>query len=484
MRAIKRLIGGILLLALLAGAAYGYVWYSTKTYLDQQIVAASSVGQVSYHKLRIDPRGEIRVDGIQIIPAGYRTPVDVDSVSVRSDDPLFFLDPQGRLERGEYPEFLSIAFDGAKLDPQADFITALQPSQADLLLHLREPQLEALGCGEDILAFTPEIWGRMGIGRLSSDIAITLRADNDQGRLDLFTETDTAGIGAVSADLSMTFAAGYLKPATVAGANPRLKSLEVNYRDTGYYAKRDRFCAGNAAVDEAQYRANHLELVKQRAAGLGMQVPEILWLAYADSNAKGADVRFGMNPVGGLGAEVMMGLNAPTELIERLRLHLEINGRPVDLNQVDWLALMPDPEAIMQPQRALAGATEPDDAGNDQSSGDGAEESVTETSGTVAAAGQGGSDMEGSEEVAMVEFPGMAPKPLPTPEVKFRRTEFDDLQNYIYSDIRIFTYYGNRVEGRLEAVEGDNIKILHRVGKGLAIYPVDRAKLEVIEVMR
>ena len=475
MRAIKRLLGGILLLAVVAGAAYGYVWYSTKTFLDQQIVAASTLGQVSYQKFFVDPRGEIRVDGIQVIPNGYRTPVDIDSVSLRSNDPLFFLDPQGRMERGEYPEFLSIAFDGAKLDPQADFITALQPSQADLLLHLREPQLEALGCGEDILAFTPEVWGRMGIGRLSSDIAITLRADNDKGTLDLFTETDTAGIGAASADLSMTFAAGYLTPATFAAANPRLKSLEVNYQDTGYYAKRDRFCAGNAAVDEAQYRANHLELVKQRAALFGMQVPEILWLAYADSNAKGADVRFGMNPVGGLGAEVMMGLNAPTELIDRLRLHLEINGRPVDLNQVDWLALMPDPEAVVRSQQSVAdeadsGAEGVESAEKLADAGGDSDLASTETSST--------------EKAGMVEFPGMAPKPEPTPEIKFRRTDFDDLQNYIYSDIRIFTYYGNRVEGRLEAVEGDNIKILHRVGKGLAIYPVDRSKLEVIEVMR
>ncbi len=479
MRAIKRIFGGILFLLLAAGVAYGYVWYSTKTFLDQQVVAASSVGQVSYQKFLVDPLGEIRVDGIQFIPNGYRAPVDVDSVSLRSNDPLFFLDPQGRLERGEYPEFLSIAFDGATLDPQADFITALQLSQADLLMHMREPQLEALGCGEDILAFTPEVWGRMGIGRLSSDIAITLRANNDRGTLDLFTETDTAGIGAVSADLSLTFAAGYLKPATFAAANPRLKSLEVKYRDTGYYAKRDRFCAGNAGVDEAQYRANHLELVKQRAALFGMLVPDNLWQAYAESNAKGTDVSFGMNPIGGLGAEVMMALNAPTELIDRLRLHVEINNRPVDLNQVDWLALMPAPKAAIRAPSSTVG--EADNSSDDSESSGQAVTAVAEAGDD---SGIENTETDGSEQAAMVEFPGMAPKPQPALGVKFRRTDFDDLLNYLYSDIRIFTYYGNRVEGRLEAVDGDNIKILHRVGKGMAVYPVDRSKLEVIEVMR
>ncbi len=467
MRAIKRLFGGILLLALVAGAAYGYVWYSTKTYLDQQIVTASDIAQVSYRAFHVDPRGEIRIEGIQIIPEGYKSPVELGALSLRSSDPLFFLDPQGRVDRGEFPDFLAISMDSVRLDPQADFIVVLQPSQADLLLHLKQPQLEALACGEDILAFTPEVWGRMGIGQLSSDLAVTLRADNDKGTLSLFSETDTEGLGVASADFSLTFAAGYLKPATFAAANPRLKSLEINYRDTGYFAKRDRFCAGNTGVDEAAYRSAHLDLVKERAAILGMQVPEVLWTAYADSNAQGADVRFGLNPVGGLGAEVMLGLNSPTELIDRLRLYLEINSRPVDLNQVDWVALMPDPEATLAAQQPLtAGAKDKP-------------ESVDEAV-TPAVASQ----EETAEGQSMVEFPGMAPKPEPAPEVKFRRTEFNELQNYIYSDIRIFTYYGNRVEGRLEAVEGDSIKILHRVGKGLAIYPVDRDKLEVIEVMR
>lgn len=467
MRALKRLFGGILLLALVAGAAYGYVWYSTKTYLDQQIVTASDIAQVSYRAFYVDPRGEIRIEGIQIIPEGYKSPVELGALSLRSSDPLFFLDPQGRVDRGEFPDFLAISMDSVRLDSQADFIVALQPSQADLLLHLKQPQLGALACGEDILAFTPEVWGRMGIGQLSSDLAVTLRADNDKGTLSLFSETDTEGLGVASADFSLTFAAGYLKPATFAAANPRLKSLEINYRDTGYFAKRDRFCAGNTGVDEAAYRSAHLDLVKQRAANLGMQVPEVLWTAYADSNAKGADVRFGLNPVGGLGAEVMLGLNSPTELIDRLRLHLEINSRPVDLNQVDWVALMPDPEATLAAQQPFtAGAKEkPESIG----------EAVTPA---VAP------EEESADGQSMIEFPGMAPKPEPAPEVKFRRTEFNELQNYIYSDIRIFTYYGNRVEGRLEAVEGDSIKILHRVGKGLAIYPVDRDKLEVIEVMR
>ena len=182
-----------------------------------------------------------------------------------------------------------------------------------------------------------------------------------------------------------------------------------------------------------------------------------------------------MSPVGGLGAEVMMGLNAPTELIDRLRLHLEINNRPVDLNQVDWLALMPNPEAAMQSQQSIAGEDDGSAEGIDSSEklADGRSDSDIEST-----------EMVSSEKAGVVEFPGMAPRPKPVPEVGFRDTDFNDLQNYIYSDIRIITYYGNRVEGRLEAVEGDSIKILHRVGKGLAIYPVDRDKLEVIEVMR
>ena len=466
MRAIKRLFVGVLFLTLTAGAAYGYVWYQTKTFLEGTVQSSAPFAQLSYRKFFVDPRGLIRVDGVQVIPQGYRSPVDVGAVTLRSDDPLFFLDPEGRIERGEFPAFLSVALDNLAADIGSDFIQAMQPSEADLLLHMREPNVEALGCG-DVLAFTPEISARMGIGRTVTDMAITLRASNDQGTLDIFTEVDTTGLFSITTDLSLSFAAGYLKPATFAAANPRLKSLEIDYRDLGYFAKRDRYCAGNTGVDEATYRENHLRLVKQRAKSYAMDIPDILWEAYTDANTKGADVSFGMSPVGGLGAEVMLGLSSPVELIDRLRLRLSVNNKPVDLNQVNWLALMPDPEAALSAANRVA--PEPKNAEAEVS--DGQVASLPEPDAT-------------ESKPASVEFPGMVPKPAPAPEVKYRRTDFGDLGQYVYSDIRIFTYYGNRVEGRLEAVEGDTIKILQRVGKGLAIYPVDRDKLEVIEVMR
>lgn len=474
MRAIKRLFGAVLFLALIAGAAYGYVWYQTKTFLDSTVQSSAPFAQLTYRKFFVDPRGLIRVDGVQMVPQGYRSPVDVGAVTLRSDDPLFFLDPEGRIERGEFPAFLSVALDNLAVDVNSDFIKAMQPSEAELLLHMQEPNLEALGCG-DVLAFTPEISARMGVGRTVTDMAITVRANNDQGSLDIFSEVDTTGLFSVTTDLSLSFAAGYLKPATLAAANPRLKALEIDYRDLGYFAKRDRYCAGNAGVDEATYRDNHLELVKQRAEAYAMRVPDILWQAYMDANTKGADVSFGMSPVGGLGAEVMLGLGSPVELIDRLRLRLSINNKPVDLNQVDWLALMPDPEAAMQVAKPQAvPQPRPEAVVDENSSAEISEAGVDQLS----------QPDQPESQTAMIEFPGMAPKPVPAPAVKFRRTDFDDLGQYVYSDIRIFTYYGNRVEGRLEAVEGDTIKILQRVGKGLAIYPVDRNKLEVIEVMR
>lgn len=478
MRALNRLFGGLLILVLLAGGAYGYVWYSAKNFLDQQIAALSSAAELTYQSLQVDPRGAVRVEGLQLLLNGYRSPIYMDALGLRASDPLFFLDPVGRLERGEYPEFLSIEVESLRLSSAADFLQALERTAAQNRSQMA-PQLGALGCGEDLLAFTPQVWVGMGINEFDTDVVLTIRADNDRGTLDLFSESETAGVGAASADLSLSFAAGYLKPDTFAAANPRLKSLELSYRDMGYFAKRDRFCAQLSGVAEAEYRAQHLELAKQRAAVYSMQVPELLWQAYEDSNDKGADVRLGVNPVGGLGAEILLALDSPVQLIDRMRPHLEINGRPVDLANVDWSDVWPDPQTLLsaQPPTPSRVQTEP------QSLVDAPESVQAQSSeqesgvGSVMAGGQNDSQQ-------MIEFPGMAPKPEPAPPVKFRRTDFDDLKDYIYADIRIFTYYGNRVEGRLEAVEGDSIKILHRVGKGMAIYPVDRAKLDVIEVMR
>lgn len=462
MRLVKRFVGTLLLLALILGGTYGYAWYQIKNYIDQQIAGLSGQLAVSYQNMVYDPRGTVSLEAIKVVPEGYTSALNIARLSLRTDDPFFYLSPQSRIENGDWPGFLSLAFDKLETDLGADFLRVFETDAAAQLLHQQPVALEALGCAE-VRSFTPAVLREMGVNQINTDLVLNLQADNDRGTSTLFVDLDTPGMFALNLDLSFSFGAGYLKPATLSAANPRLKSFQMEYEDLGYYKKRDRYCSDALGTSVDLYRQAHLDLAKQRAAQLRMDVPEVIWQGYMDATSAQAKVDFSLNPVGGLGAEAMLQLGEPVALIDRLRLRWSVNGRPVDLAEVNWIALIPDPEAVI--------TDNPEELG----------ESVSSDSAEVVARSEDAAVSQASAPTDIQSL--LAPKPEP-PQKRFRRTAFEELPRYISSDIRIITYYGNRVEGRLEAVEGDSLKILHRVDRGMAIYPVDRDKLEFIEVLR
>lgn len=484
MRQIKRLFSLLLFLGIMAAGAYGFVWYQVKTFIDTQITAIASDVLLSYQTLVIDPRGTLRIEQIVMLPAGYSSTIELGSFSLHSDNPLFFFDPQGRLDSGDFPNFLSMAFSDLSLDLAADFLTQAEPSAATQLLHPSAVELEALACADE-KSFSASVMRKMGISRITSDFVMTLQADNDKGTLALLTEMESAGLFAIDTQLDMNFSAGYLKPATFAAANPRLRSLQFDYQDLGFFAKRDKYCAGATGVAEEVYREQHLVLAKLRAEQLGMQVPQLIWDAYSESTSRGSQVSFGVSPIGGLGPEVMLELNAPHDLLQRLRFSWRVGAIPVDLTDVDWLALLPNSEIDVS-LKSLPDLHRSDSdvsQNNVEMSRNNGASASEPPSDNKALGGQTDAGDTADADAQRV-FPGIAYKPPSPPEKRFRRTEFEQLTQYVYADIRIFTYYGNTIEGRLEAVEGDSLKILHRVGKGMAIYPVDRTKLDVIEVLR
>ncbi|EXJ09457.1 hypothetical protein [Nitrincola nitratireducens] len=67
---------------------------------------------------------------------------------------------------------------------------------------------------------------------------------------------------------------------------------------------------------------------------------------------------------------------------------------------------------------------------------------------------------------------------------QFRETSPDEFFNYIGHPVRFYTFFGKRVEGILVAVEGNNIRVIERVDRGVAEYPFELDKIQATEVYR
>jgi len=95
------------------------------------------------------------------------------------------------------------------------------------------------------------------------------------------------------------------------------------------------------------------------------------------------------------------------------------------------------------------------------------------------------------QEESLVDVEQLKEKMLSSLEVqkledlkRFYPASFDELDDYLQHQIRLYTDFGRQIEGRLIEVTENKLVLLRRVDQGYASYSVDRNFLETIEVYR
>lgn len=462
----------VLLVALLLGGMYGFYWYQVKSFVDDLSVQLSGQAQIEYDAIYADPRGEVGVDGVSITLTQVGTRIPVESIRVRSDDPFFFFNPQGRIDAGDWPGHLSLVIKQAQVGLDSGLVKSLeQQAAAAAEMNPLAVSPEALACG-DVQQLGVAEMRDMGYSRLSSDFVVGLDVDRYNQRITLNTDFSANDIGSSTVELEFSVASDDLAPTQLLAANPRLRKLEVSYQDGGYNARRNRFCAEQAGVEVDAYLAEHRNLMDRSLLSVGVDLPELLWDIYSGLNEPGGRVRLTMRPPGGLGPEIMAAMGSPAEVIERLNLAVRLNDRPVAINSIDWTRIQVDPV----PLSAKKGAQQVDE--------DVALlEEVLDKAVQASAA-----DPEIEPEPAVEEndlFVGM-PKRAPKPEKKrYRPTELSQLSALAGKPVRVKTDLGNRFEGLIVKVEsGDTLLIEQRVDRGVITYPLEFQQIRSAEVYR
>lgn len=462
----------VLLVALLLGGMYGFYWYQVKSFVDDLSVQLSGQAQIEYDAIYADPRGEVGVDGVSITLTQVGTRIPLESIRVRSDDPFFFLNPQGRIDAGDWPGHLSLVIKQAQVGLDSGLVKSLeQQAAAAAEMNPLAVSPEALACG-DVQQLGVAEMRDMGYSRLSSDFVVGLDVDRYNQRITLNTDFSANDIGSSTVELEFSVASDDLAPTQLLAANPRLRKLEVSYQDGGYNARRNRFCAEQAGVEVDAYLAEHRNLMDRSLLSVGVDLPELLWDIYSGLNEPGGRVRLTMRPPGGLGPEIMAAMGSPAEVIERLNLAVRLNDRPVAINSIDWTRIQVDPV----PLSAKKGAQQVDE--------DVALlEEVLDKAVQASAA-----DPEIEPEPAVEEndlFVGM-PKRAPKPEKKrYRPTELSQLSALAGKPVRVKTDLGNRFEGLIVKVEsGDTLLIEQRVDRGVITYPLEFQQIRSAEVYR
>ncbi|MBS98689.1 MAG: hypothetical protein CMI01_08430 [Oceanospirillaceae bacterium] len=471
----------VLLPAILAAGAYGFYWYQVKSYADRFVEQAMPVAEVTYGAIYAHPLGEVGVDGVNIRLHTDGTTIPIDSIRIKSQDPLFFLDPQGRIESGDWPPYLSLMINGLEVGLNSGLIKSMEAQAAEMAsLSADAVSPNALACG-DVQNLDTQALREMGYNRVKMDLMSSLQVNPAERLVRVMANADLDAIGRSNMDIELSVASSNLAPSQMLAANPRLQRIELEYQDGGYNIRRNRFCSEKAGVEVDAYLAEHRRLLEQMLLSQGVDLPEPVWAMYTGVNQPRGRINVVIDPPGGLGPEVMAGMSAPTELIERLNMRVRVNDQPVAIDTIDWAGIMvppqlPDrmPEPSLKNPQLVEQAPEAATTAPDASSSEGAA--------SAGVAAETGDDSVESEEDDLLR--GM-PKRDPEPEPKrFQVTAKNQLASWEGAQVRVYTELGNALSGRMLDVKGGEIRIEQRLQRGIVIYPLNLEQIKTVEVYR
>lgn len=458
----RKLGAGVCVLVLIVAAAYGFYWYQVKSQADDLVQQMSPFAQVRYGSVYAHPDGTVGVDGLTITPHQMHAPVSIEAVRIRAGSPLFFL-----FGSDTPPERLNISLKQMRQGLDSELFRTVQ-QQSDLMLESNPLYVSpnALGCGS-VRQFDINTMQRMGFNEMLMDVNLDYRGDNQARKVQLNLFVDIHDLAETRMEMAFSVDPSQLQNPMMASGNARLETLSFSYADRGYNQRRDRFCAAEAGIKPAEYRQQHRQLFVQWLNASGVELPDSLLAAYFDLQQPDADMALSLRPVGGVGAaEVMM--QDPMTLLQSLNLQFNINGKPLALDGIDWPELM----------AGLAMAGNPGRAGRLPQ--EEAEEAVAAATEAESEASAGDVSPQMAEPApAVVQRASVQPV-----SKRYQPTPLAELSDHLGAQVRIFTYFGNDVEGQLVHADKQGVRVLQRLKQGVAEYPLDNDRIQQAEVWR
>lgn len=333
MRKLTTVVVAILVaLAVIAGGVGGYLWYGTKQQVDQLIAMAKPFAEISYGGVEISPAGSVGVSQVRIMPHFVNDSIAIGSIRLNAPNILALLNIRRQLGQGQLPEAMSISFRQFEL-PLSGGILGAKPSAS----RERTPfdDLEALGCGPVTYFSGPE-WEEMGYDRFVGNMETGYRVDVARSQLNLRIDSSTRDWAALDLDIGLALT----KPSTslmelATSLTPKLASLELLFRDDGFNARRNNYCAAKAGKPIDAFIADHIRLVVERLRANGIDPGPGLIDAYRRFLTEGGQLAITATPPAPINPTELQ-FYKPEDAIKLLGLKLKVSDASIADLTVNW----------------------------------------------------------------------------------------------------------------------------------------------------
>ncbi len=233
---------------LVGGVAYGgvkgYIHYKVKKQVDRLVATAAPFADIEYGSLGSDLKGRVMVNDLVVYPRGVNDVVKADQLTVITPGLEFLLTGSDSIKRGELPERMGIALQGARLNLKGRLVEMLKQAE---VAQLGQQPAEGIACSLSRKFITAQ-YREMGLGELVFDTGLSFERGVSASQL--VFKMDYTIRDAEQAEFTMTLDGFGNSVMSVAVARPQLINVTMNYRpDAEFSRKTLEYCAGKQGVD-------------------------------------------------------------------------------------------------------------------------------------------------------------------------------------------------------------------------------------------
>ena len=231
-----------------AGVAYGgvkaYIHYKVKKQVDRLVAAAAPFAYIEYGSIGSDLHGGVMINDLVVYPRGVNDAVKADQLKIITPGLGFVLTGSDTIKRGELPERMGLALQGARLNLNGRLVKTLEQAEAAQLG--QEPE-GSLACRLSNRFVTAK-YRELGLEELVLDTGVSFERGVSASQL--VFKMDYSIHGAEQAEFTMTLDGFGDSVMSVALAPPQLGSVKMNFRpDAEFSRKTLEYCSEQHGVD-------------------------------------------------------------------------------------------------------------------------------------------------------------------------------------------------------------------------------------------
>ena len=311
------LIGGVYL------GLKGYVYFSTKSDVDNLVKQASLFADVSYDSISSDlMEGSISVNDIVIAPRTLQDEIQIIELKMQGDGPGFLFTDTSKWAQ-QTPEFLKLSMKGLRVGLDGELYRSLGEMQ---MQQAKAMKVEPAATCEFGSSFSAEDLRALGYDELFASASFIVAHDKIDSKTKMEINLEVEDMAEV--DMSMSMKDGGA-PMTMAMA-PKPTEIRFIYSvDPEFMKGSKKYCASVLKMDEQAY-VNHIASAKdadyQKYYGFipGQGIRD----AVKRFMAEGGELDIRMRPSPDVNP-MMLNQFRPADIVNMLGVSAYINGDPI-----------------------------------------------------------------------------------------------------------------------------------------------------------